>query len=362
MINTIKSEFLNNPLKSFFTLCSIAFSFGTFVYFFSDNFINFHIFLFLDSALGAAYCGFLFTALPAWLGYKGKLKNINILMLCVYFISFCFFAINNRYGFLVMCIFWFLLLVFCIFMQIKTKTYNNIAFMILLILICKINYAFTSNNGWLQILIHLNSACVMMINIRISLTIGRSALDENNHKSYIFLPNKHYKNISVFLLLILCAFTYLAMIYDAYNYLYFCSFGVGFSILARLKEWHYKELLKVHYVVFFYICVLILGISYIIYGFNMFFNDYFAALHIVMISGICCMILLVFNIAGLRHNGLKLKFPKLSYLSFLCIFIAIVLRFYNINHIAIILVGLSFFMQLIFYIKVFYQNKFIKDA
>lgn len=362
MINFIKTEFLNNPLKPFFILCSLAFSLGAFVYFFSDNFINFHIFLFLDSALGAAYCGFLFTALPAWLGYKGSLKYINTSMIFLYFISFCLFAINNRYGFLVMCIFWFLLLVFCIFMQIKTKTYNNIALMILLMLICKINYAFTSNNGWLQILIHLNSAGVMMINIRISLAIGRSTLDENNYKDYIFLPNKHYKNISMFLLLLLSGFSYFSMVYDFYDYVYFCSFGVGFSILARLKEWHYKELFNTHYVVFFYICMLWLGISYLAYGLNIFYDDYFVALHTIMISGICCMILLVFNIAGLRHNGLKLKFPKISYLSFLCVFIAIVLRFYHINDFSIILISIAFFMQFLFYIKVFSKNAFIKDA
>ncbi|MBZ7997854.1 NnrS family protein [Campylobacter canadensis] len=341
-------------MKSFFLLCSISFSLGIFVYFFSDDFYNNHIFLFFDIALSAAYTGFILTALPAWLGFNKTLKNINIFLLFLFLTSALTYFINTFFAMFFMCIFWLSLSFICSFMCFKTKNFNSLILILFGFCFLKFAYFFTLNTDFLKALIHLNSAAIMLINFKISIAVSRSALDEKNYKDYHFIPNVYYKNLSVFTLILLSIFSVIFSNIDL-KFLYIAS---AFMIFARLKDFHHKELLKTHYVLFLYISIFILGLAYLIYG----LNTTSASLHLIFLSSICINILLVFNIAGLRHNGLVLRFFKRTYLSFILLFLTLLLRYLNINDFAIICLFLSFIIQFFMLLKIFLNNSFLQDA
>lgn len=342
------------PMKTFFLLCSISFSLGVFVYFFSDDFYNNHIFLFFDIALSAAYTGFVLTALPAWLGFNKNLKNINLFLVFLFLISALSYFKNSFFAMLLMCIFWLSLSFICLFMSFKTKKFNNLILILFGFCILKFAYLFTSNTDFLKALAHLNSAAIMLINFKISMAISRSALDENNAKEYYFIPNVYYKNLSVFTLIL---FSIASIVFSDID-LRFLSIASAFMIFARLKDFHHKELLNTHYVLFLYISILTLGIAYLIYG----LNASSASFHTILISSICANILLVFNIASLRHNGLVLKFFKRTYLSFILLFLCLLLRYFNINDFAIICLSISFAIQFFMLLKIFLKNAFLLDA
>lgn len=338
------------PMECNFLLSAMCFSFGFLLYFVSDDFYNQHIFLFFDLALGAAYTGFLLTALPAWLGYFKDLKIICLSLLTLYVLLAICGVFNINLALYFACIYWLVLSLVAFYMSYKSKVYNNLILMLFMLVCLKIAYAFSKDAVFLKSILHLNTAFVLLINFKISLAICNEALSDNLH----FMPNVYYKNLSVFTL-VLMSFA------SASNYFYEIDFSFlliasAFMIFARLKDFHYLMLLKVHYVACFYGFLLILGLSYLLLAF---FDN---VLHLVLLSSIALHILLVFNIAGLKHHNLELRFFKRTFISIGLIVLAMGLRFFELNAQAIVCLSFAFIIQFFMLYKIFNKHDFLADV
>ena len=72
-------DFFAHPMRIYYIFAGILAIFGALVLIFRiGDFISFHQFIFLELFCAAAFCGFLFTAVPDWANYKKSLMSYSI--------------------------------------------------------------------------------------------------------------------------------------------------------------------------------------------------------------------------------------------------------------------------------------------
>lgn len=267
-------------------------------------FINLHQFIFLQSFLGAAFAGFLLTALPLWCEVKSSLKPLSIslfVLLCLAFVAEIFsFDFTLSYG--IMSLFWFILLCQACLWLIKSKNTKNIALVLVLfgifVLSLLKNFAYELNLDYAYI--HLCVLATLVVSFRVSLVLGNDALSSLSNPNLSFLPNAVLKNISCFLLFV---FIVAILWGKSANLNAFLAFSVGFSLLSRLSSWHYSVFFRTHYTLILYLLFLSLSLVYIGLGFVYLLDiSYLSfATHALNLLVLLAFVLFVFNTFAQTH-------------------------------------------------------------
>lgn len=309
------------PLRIFF-LASACFAIFACVGLLFDfpSFAKLHQFIFLQSFTGAAFAGFLLTALPIWCKVTSSLRLLSISL----FVLLCL-ALFMQYwlnlGYVLMAVFDFILLVVCAFWLIRS--YNTQNFSLLLVLLglfaLTLSKNFSQNVNLDYAYIHFCVLGVLIVSFRISLVLGNDALSQTNLS---FVPNAVLKNISSFLLFALIV----ATLWDkSANLNGFFALAVGFSLFSRLINWHYDVFFKTHYTFILYLLFLATSLVYmglgLVYLLDIFYLSFI--LHLLNLLVLLGFIVFVFNTVSLKHTQNQIfRFSLGTKLSFLALFFA----------------------------------------
>lgn len=306
------------PLRAFFILACVFVGFGCVGFVFVPNFfILTHKFIFLQSVMGAAFAGFLLTALPIWLGFNGSLKLVSLILSALLILAFVAEFFLDAY--FIMALFWFILLSKAVFMAFAAKDAKNLSILFVLfgIFCLTLLQGFSHDTRLEYAQIHLLVVGILLISFKISLVLGNDALAnfgenlaQNPAKNgefsakiptnFAFIPNFALKNIACFLLGCLILSTLWG---ESANLSGFLALSVGFLQLSRLKEWHYAIFLKTPYTATFYALNLALSLVYIALG-GFYLADFATspAIHALNILILLGFVLFVFFIASLKHT------------------------------------------------------------
>ncbi|NLK66467.1 MAG: hypothetical protein GX282_03225 [Campylobacteraceae bacterium] len=363
-------DFLSHPMRANFLLASLVTMLGGTLFFTNLDFITLHKIFFLCFLPMLAYSGFLLTALPDWTNYKGALKSHNILLLALFLLAFLGIFISLKITMIFVSLFWLYLLCFSAYLLVLARNNDNfsILFVLFSFFALSLLYALTSNENYLNLQIHINIIAVLVVSFRIGIVLGREALRQDGDEDSLFMANFTHKNLaSWFLFIYIFSEIFLkSQIISGY-----IAAGVGFVILANLKEWHYAVLLKRHFVLFYYTILLLTGVGYVGFGLSQVLSTGLESqiLHIIAIVGILGIIYLVFTTAGLRHSGfVLLSYPRVIKFGFILLVVAAILRgvfgyfsplFYTQIPALLVIVAYTFYMVKFFFI--FKDNEFSDD-
>ena len=364
------NDFFTHPMRIFFLSAVFCIVLGCAGFFVADDFVSFHKFAFLALACPAAYAGFLFTAIPDWANFSGNLKPHSIAMFVIFACALAAMFFGLKISFFLTSFFWLYLTIFSITLLARDRNSDNFSVASVLISFCALSflYAFTGEELFLNAQIHLNVAAIIVVTFRVSIVAAREALKlEVGMDEAVFAPSFVYKNLALTALFVLIA----AFLLEASNEIIgFIALGCGFIMLARLSEWHSVCLLKRHYIAFYYIISLFSGAGYVWLGASELLGlaQSSNALHLIATGVIMGVIMLIFNIAGLRHSGQELVFLRLSRLGFVLLFAAAVSRsilamFWDNFYILVpsLLLALSFVFWAINFYVIFRDNEFSDD-
>lgn len=320
-------DFFTHPMRIFFLYAGFLGICATFILLFGvGDFIALHQFIFMRLFVGAAFAGFLFSALPDWTHYKKSLLPFSISSFVLLNLAL---ITEICYGNSVVLLFLFWILLFlssCLWIYLD-KNYNH--FSILFVLACiTFCYGFEMliSSPIQYALLHCYVAGIIIVGFRVSAVLAQLALKVNTKSQCVFLPNPILRNLSYLavLLLALCELLDVSLMLRA-----FIALGVGFILFGRIYEWHYRIFFGQHYTLIYYFLLLGSGILYILLGYCYLFDSGFriAILHGIMIWVLIGFIFLIFNVASLRHSGqLVLKFPLSSKIGFLFLALAALSR------------------------------------
>lgn len=364
------NDFFTHPMRIFFLSAAFCVALGCVGFFVADDFISFHKFAFLALVCPVAYAGFLFTAIPDWTNFHGDLKPHSIAMFVIFICALTAMFFDLRTSYFLMSFFWLYLTLFSIALLVRDKNIDNLSIACVLVAFCIFSflYAFMGNELFLNVQIHLNIIAIVVVSFRVSIVIAREAFKlEEGMDEAVFAPSFVYKNLT---LTALCALIAALLSGASDEIVGFVALGCGFIMLARLSEWHHLCLLRHHYIVFYYIISLFLGVGYVWLGASELLGlaQSSNALHIIAIGVVMGVIMLIFNIAGLRHSGQELVFLHLSRWAFVLLFGAAISRsilsmFWDKFYILIpsLLLALSFIFWAINFYVIFRDNEFSDD-
>ncbi|MGP1485566.1 MAG: NnrS family protein [Campylobacter sp.] len=363
-------DIFSYPMRIFFLTSAICAIFAGAIFFTPVDFVSFHKFAFLHLTTALAYAGFLLTGLTDWTNFSQNLKIHSLSLFAIFVLSFLcsFLNLTFAHGFILL--FWLYLSALCVYMIWLDKNADQFGVLgfLLLILAFEIAFLITGDEKFLNLQIHIHVIAILLVSFRVSVVLGKEALArEFELENALFVPNLVYKNIAI-----VCIVAFLAI-----SALKPDSFAIGYvgvacavAILAKLKEWHYNELLRHDFVIFYYLLQLFVALAYLGYGLSNLLGLGFEAncLHIIAINGILFAIMLIFNIAGLRHSGQELEFCKLSKIAFILLLLAGISRAILANfgigfyiHLPAVLVIVAFLFWLIDFYKIFRDNDFTDD-
>ena len=360
------NNFFTHPMRIFFMSACFCGICGGLVFYFSNNFLILHQILFLNLLPACAYGGFLLTAIPDWANYHGSLKKIGFTLFGLVFLAFLSLPFSYLLSGSFIAIFWAILLGFCAILLWRDKNDDNFSILFVLSLFLGFEIAFLLKNDFkfLYSQIHISVAAIAVVSFRVSIVLGNEALKNTNFKDPIFLPNFVHKNLVAFFA-ILYAFSALFLDEKTSG---FVALGLGFTILAKLKELHYFVLLKRHYIAFYYAFELLCAFGYLWLGYCEIYGIYGSApLHLIALGYYFAMILFIFIVAGLRHSGfIKLKFPFFGILALVFMLLSTFVRsllteFSGYIHLSAFLLILSFGFYAFKFFKIFTQNPFSDD-
>ena len=151
---------------------------------------------------------------------------------------------------------------------------------------------------------------------------------------------------------------------------YYAAIACGSAVLAKLKEWHYKELFRHSFVLLYYFMQLFLALGFLGIGASGLLNLGLEVnfMHLMAVNAVVFSVMLIFNIAGLRHSGQELEFLRLSKIAFILVILAGISRgilayfwsgFYI--HLPATLIALAFVFWLINFYAIFRDNEFSED-
>ena len=363
-------DIFSYPMRIFFLLGAVCSMVGGIVFFLPIDFIGLHKFFFLHLVAPLAYAGFLLTGIPDWTKFYKSLKIHTkilffILIIAILALPFSIIAAN-----IAMWFFWLYLSLLCAYMVWLDRNENQFGIFGFLLLVLGFEAAFilTGEERFLNLQVHVHVIAILLISFRVSLTLGKEALNrESSLENAVFVPDLVYKNIAITCIVVFLA---LCILTPNSKAIFYAAIACGTAILAKLKEWHFKELLKYHFVIFYYILQLCIGITYIAFGVSAILELGFEInlLHIITINGFLFTIMLIFNIAGLRHSGQDLCFLHLSRLAFVLLFLAGISRGLLANygfgffiHLPATLLIISFGLWFWDFYRVFRDNDFSAD-
>lgn len=281
--------------------------------------VDFHAYGFLNIVGGAAFAGFLFTAMPEWTHHTRNLSHHAALTAALWFAATLTALFSPTLSAWLMLPFWLYLLVFCTVLAHRVRDDSQTALLLMLLCITLLNTCFAYSGAlfWLKQLAHAFIIGVLLVMFRIGKAIGQKALENTPLAHCVFVPNPFYRNLSVwFLYAYLAANIFLNDIATSS----WLSLAVGLAIWGRLREWHHTVLLRRYYVRWYYLTLLLLGTGYIWQGYAGLFSDGLSLpFHLLMIGGYLLMLMQVFSIAGAVHSSLKLHYPLSSRIGLLLI-------------------------------------------
>ena len=360
------NNFFTHPMRIFFISACFCGICGGLVFYFSDNFLILHQMLFLNLLPACAYGGFLLTAIPDWANFKGSLKTIGTTLFALVVLAFLSLPFNYLLSGGFIAVFWAILLGFCAVLLWRDKNDGNFSILMILSLLLGLQIAFLLKNDFkfLYSQIHISVAAIAVVSFRVSMVLGNEALKLTDFKDPMFLPNLVHKNLVSFFA-ILYAFVYIFFDEKTSG---FVALGVGFVMLAKLKELHYFALLKRYYIAFYYLFEFSCAFGYIWLGYlqiNQIYNS--APLHLIALGYYFSIILFIFIVAGIRHSGfIKLKFPFFGILALIFMIFASLIRsflteFSGYIHLSAFLLILSFGFYAFKFFKIFTRNPFSDD-
>ncbi len=340
--------------------------------------LSLHAFAFLQSLTGAAYAGFLFTAIPEWthdaMPLQRHMQRLWLLWLVPTVLAI--YALNIALA--AMLAFWSYMLLLAIWLVWKNRDDRQISVLIFVgsyiamstVITIDAWYHGVVNPFYWQQLLHLNLLGIALITFRISRALGSQALEDAGYLDSLFIPNPYFKNLAVWLfyLLVLVNLTLENSVIEGW-----ISLAIGGVMIGRLREWHFWVLLKCHYVRWLYLTLLVIGIGYTWRGlaligfsnpslFHHALLNPVLPMHLISISGFLFMVYQVFNIAGLRHSDLELCYPQSSRFALLCLLLAGLSRSLGVGLLpqyyvwtAVYIPGLLVATAFIIYLPVFYR-------
>lgn len=328
---------------------------------------GFHAYGFLNIAGGAAFAGFLFTAVPEWTHHTRNLSRHTLITALLWFPATLCALFSPSLSAWLMLPFWLYLSGFCTVLAYRARDGSQLALLLALACIALLNtcFAYTGQLFWLKQLAHAFIIGILLVMFRIGKAVGQKALENTPLAHCVFLPNPFYRNLSVWFL-----YAYLAaniFLNDGATSAWL-SLAVGLAVLGRLREWHHAVLLRRYYVRWYYLTLLLLGAGYIWQGWaGLFSGSQSLPFHLLMIGGYLLMLMQVFSIAGAVHSSLKLHYPPASRAALLLIAAAALSRSaaaarwpqhyeWLAFYLPAVLLSAAFMLYLPVYLKIFIAN------
>ncbi|WP_204319006.1 NnrS family protein [Pelistega ratti] len=361
--------FFTHPMRPFFVITACFAIISSISFWISPTAIILHRQIFLEFMLPAAYGGFLMAALLEWTHFSGSLKGIANILGILLLLGFITLFIAPTISSYIIAAYWFVLLLFTTWLIWLDRNTNNFALLLLLscFTLVQTRYAMTGDLSWLKTQVHLNMAAVMLVSFRVSILLGNEALKRSTLKDPIFIPNAVYKNIAILLILMYA----IAERYLPQQTVGFMALAVGLILLAKLRELHHHELLRIHYVRTYYFLQLFASIAYLWLGYTHLFQTLSSTpLHLITIAGIFGGVLMVWLTAGLWHSGfIRLDYPILCRIALPLLFLTALTRTVLMplapewlqTNIPSLLLIMVFVLYLLTFIPIFKQNPFTDD-
>lgn len=266
--------------------------------------LHFHALAFIHVVAGAAFIGFLFTALPSWTKFPLRLErhSLNLLLLWLLVTFSLPYLSLTRWLAVLMWGYLSALVVYWVWQAKKTQLLS-FAVMLLMLTSFALRDALKPTGANLHLMVDVMLMAVGMVNFRIGQVIGNEALADDTKR---FVGNLHYKNLATLILGIYA----LASAFGAdETVLGWVALAVSCAFAARLNDWHQRVLLRQAYVRVNYAVLWALTLGYFGVGMaHAFYPSWYSpARHFLAIGAMLLMILTTMSIAGMRHSGLTLR-------------------------------------------------------
>lgn len=306
---------LQHPFRLFFPLICLAVLIALLPWFALNFFptqaekfpLHWHAFAFIHIAGGAAFAGFLLTALPEWTDDRRSLKTHSLALLALWTAALCGLA-KPALGAWLILPFWAYLLALSTAFVWHNKDSRQISLLLCLCAIIALAsaYALSPQGKFLHASVDVMLLAVAVVNFRVARAIGNQALEDGKRDHERFIPNPYYKNLSCLWLGAATAAS-LSISTAAQGWLYLAA---GMAFIARLHDFHHLRLLRFAYIRAHYAVSLCLALGYSSLGLVLLFAPAYTsfARHFLAIAVYLLMILTIISIAGQRHSGLKLHF------------------------------------------------------
>lgn len=328
----VVNDFSNAPFRLFFLSACLSAILGAGCGFGNDDLNNLRAFFFWQSFIGAAYAGFLFTAIPKWTKDQTPLAKPLQKLWLVWFIGTISSTFSLSTGLMLMIGFWTMLLLLTASLIYKHRDGRQLSFLFSIAAIglmtiwltIKLRRADISDHDWQQLL-HLGLLAFMLVTFRMSRAIGSQALKDSKLANSQFIPNPYYKNLQLGLFYLLLITNLLLQNAVIEGWL---SLSIAAVTLGRLREWHFSTLLKHHYVRWLYLSLFFIGIAYGWRGLALIhFGDFTLlkpelATTLLEVSGFMLLIYQVFNFAALRNSNCAVVYPLICRIALSALLIA----------------------------------------
>ncbi|UJF23955.1 NnrS family protein [Suttonella sp. R2A3] len=287
--------------------------------------LHWHAFAFIELVGGAAFAGFLLTALPSWCSYRPPLRYHSILLVLLLGVALICLPWPRLSSILING-FWLYLLGLAARYIVHTRSWHHASFIGVVSAIAALSIAYSLNPQakWLHASVDVMIIGIALANFRVGRVLGNQALEDSGIDDEQFIPNPFYKNISALLLMLAASLSLLAS-EAVQGWLYL---AVGMSFAARLQDWHDSRLLKRAYIRVYYAVSLSMAFGYMALGLVLLTAPQLFSFvrHFLAIAVYLLMVLTIMSIVGLRHSGLKLRFYFDTQLAMLLVVVAALSR------------------------------------
>lgn len=341
--SAIIHDFFTNPFRLYFLAASISIipiaclwlTVGFSAYFGINGLtltvdpLSYHAYGYLNIFGAAAFAGFIMTAVPEWTHFTRPLRRICALSFIFWLGGIALAFISLQSSAMLMSAFWVLLTTFTIVAAIDDRNDRQISVCMMLALITVLNIAFALTADWsyLVTMAHAYMIGVALIIFRIGMAMGSQSLDQAGPQAekLSYVQNPYYRNLNL-----ICMYLYVfsLLLLDDHVFSSWLALAVGFSMIARLRDWHHTILWHASFVRWHYITLLNIGVGYSWMGLSgiLSWGNPTQALHLILIGGFVFMVMQIFNIAGLIHSGRTIPFPRSSQWGLAAILAASLLR------------------------------------
>lgn len=341
--SAIAHDFFSNPFRLFFLLASISIipiasvwlTVGLSAYFGLSGLslpidpLSYHAYSYINIFGSAAFVGFILTAVPEWTHFTRPLRRISALCLVLWLGGIALAFVSLQSSAMIMSVFWIVVTGFTSTAAIEDRNDRQISVCLMLTLITGLNIAFALTGEWSYIvtMTHAYMIGVALIIFRIGMSMGSQSLDQAGPRAekLSYVQNPYYRNLNL-----ICMYLYVfsLLLLDDHVFSSWLALAVGFSMIARLRDWHHAILWHASFVRWHYLTLLSIGVGYSWMGVSgiLSIGSPTQALHLILIGGFIFMVKQVFNIAGLIHSGRDIPFPWTSQWGLGAILLAAILR------------------------------------